>query len=235
MPVSNKLEQQTNKLLQIISDFDGTTHGNANYSSFSEITREINKTSKIIPILNSFMLINPVKWDDINGKIWTDEKTRLENQFYFLQGDLLRTNRIVTIDEARSENEFEYCVARQPTCELIKGRSEEHRIFRVSPCQIVRKDDINSNRKKYDSFAIACRFNSPKFFPLPPLVDDQEDVLGYIIYLSLPYFLTEKDAADAVQLSSLSISGWHLFNAAIQHAETRANMIDELKLRTNIS
>lgn len=231
MPEFNKFEQKKAEFLQLVSNFDETTHGNACFSRISEISKEIGKTSKIIPILKLFMLTEPILWENIKNKVWPDEELQEENHFYFLQGDLLQANKIVTVDQARTQHEFSYCITRQPTCELVKGRAQETRLFRVSPCQRVTEEDRKLNSDLYKAFAIACRFNSPKFFPLPAMDIDDPDVLGYLVYLSLPYFLLEEDASDAIPLASLSVKGWHLYNAAIQHAETRANINDELALR----
>jgi hypothetical protein len=61
---------------------------------------------------------------------------------------------------------------------------------------------------------------------------DSQNVLGYFAEFEEPFFLEEEFKYGAVSRASLSLLGWHLLNAAVQQLETRANIQEELQLRS---
>jgi hypothetical protein len=113
--MNNSIEQEFKSAVDLL---ERNSHGNQNYQLIAEKAEKIGKTSKILPILKSFMLKEPILWEDVKNRVWSSEKEREDNKFYFLQGDLISTSRLVTVDEARTQHDFFFCVVRQPSCEL---------------------------------------------------------------------------------------------------------------------
>ena len=88
------------------------------------------------------------------------------------------------------------------------------------------------NNKLYMAFKTALYFKTSQRFPLPSLNSDQANVLGYFADFEEPFFLEDEFKFLATPICSLTISGWHLFNAIIQQLETRANMDEEIRIRS---
>ena len=61
---------------------------------------------------------------------------------------------------------------------------------------------------------------------------DAQNVLGYFAEFEESFFLEQEFKFSTTPMASLSLMEWHLFNATIQQLETRANMMEEVVMRS---
>ena len=86
----------------------------------------------------------------------------------------------------------------------------------------------------FNNFALALKFHSHRLFPLPYIQQDNSGkFVGFFSdFSSLPSFIEKREIGLATPIASLTLNGWHLLNALLKESETRANMKEEIIMRT---
>lgn len=182
------------------------------------------KTDQVLALLAAWMYCEPITWESTQD-VWSSAEEREANRFPFLQGDLLRCGFVQQVGIAQSEQRHQLWLARTPTCDVVRKP-----FIQLAPVFPVRNADRGTDL--FNALRGAAFFQSAVRFPLPRMTSDDTDVIGYVVDLTEPCFLLGEDRQRATVLQSLSLRGWHLWSLCLKHAETRANMADEIRIRS---
>jgi hypothetical protein len=183
--------------------------------------------------LSSLILCDPIRFIDVKNQVWTTDEEQEKNNFPFLQGDVVQTISVSVLGQVSSLLAHKNWIILTPSCDVVRKD-----FIRVAPVYLVEDFFIkgtNEQKNLYNMFALGLKFANHRFFSLPTLLQGNNTILGGVAdFSAVPAFIKREHARLATPITSLTLYGWHLFNAVIQENETRANFSDELKIR-NIS
>ncbi|MBS1983807.1 MAG: hypothetical protein JST16_06520 [Bdellovibrionales bacterium] len=231
MTQSNSGEQQTDheKFGGILSALAGDAHGSHHIATLKDFFESMG-TSKAAKILAKFMTQEPVRWTEVKERTWPEAGKAEENQFWFIQGDLISSQLVLLPGITPSRQTHPHWLVLSPTCDVIRAD-----YINLAPAYAVKKSfKAGSEDEKdiYNNFNLAVRFRTSAFFPISFLKEDDPDFLGYLVDLREPAFLgPDSDRSGVVVIASLTVEGWHLLNICLKERQTRANLEEEISMR----
>lgn len=147
-----------------------------------------------------------------------------DDVFTVLQGDVIRTESAYFMGE-RVVGRPKYTVLNS-SCDLVPGRTAYSSLLRILE---IRKDEKDYKQKLGQLLKFARRDS----MYIPPLPDDEEDVLGNAIHFDGICQIRTADLLLANRAASLSLVGWRIFASFIRVVLARANPREAL-IRTAI-
>ena len=84
-----------------------------------------------------------------------------------------------------------------------------------------RKVDSLPREKLHDELANLVAFKSNHYFYLPPLPDDDEDVLYNVAHLDPLALCANEDVPIAERRASMTLIGWRIFGAFLRNMQVR--------------
>lgn len=225
------------EFIACIEELSNSAHGNAALVKVKDfISSTLNKAKKKVPqrvdFLSPLLVTNPILFEDVKDKVWSNQEDRENNQYPFLQGDVVKTTTVLRLSESLSVNQHDLWLVITPSCDIVRKN-----FIQVVPLYKVYQGDLKSDpqsKQRFDMFALGLKLATPRAFSIPRLPSWDLDVLGAVaMFDSLPSFIEKSDKGLAAPQASLTLYGWHLLNAFLQEFQTRANMFDELKIRSH--
>lgn len=216
-------------LKKIILKIGENAHGNNDIIELKNALRKA-KPQEIISFWKKYGIRETINWNLIKEKIWQNEEEQNKNQFPFLQGDIISSTFVSRLAQSRSTISHSLWIVCTPSCDIVRRK-----FIRVAPLfQVLNdyKEATSSYHKFYLAFKTALFYTTFQRFSLPPMDQDNSNVLGYFAEFEEPFFLENEFKFSVTPVDSLTLMGWHLFNASLQQLETRANMKEEILMRS---
>jgi hypothetical protein len=136
--------------------------------------------------------------------------------FNVLQGDIIRTSAAyrfgVRVDPAAT-----YMVATS-SCDLVPGRRAAAMLLPVEP---KRRSDFGSDSQFTGNLNQLTNYGPKKYFYIPVLPDDDEDVLFNAAWLDPIATCTNEAVNLAERRASLSLVGWRMFGTLVRELLVR--------------
>lgn len=217
------------ELEKLIFKIGENAHGHSGVLELKNLLRKA-KPHEVINFWKSQGIKEAITWEKTKEKIWVTKELQDNNKFPFLQGDIISTGYVSRLAQSRSSISHSSWIVCTPSCDIVRRK-----FVRVAPLFQVHQDHREASSPHhalYLAFKTALYFTTFQRFFVPPMKEDNVNVLGYFADFEEPYFLEEEFKYSATQKMSLSLIGWHLFNASLQQLETRANMEEEIKIRS---
>jgi hypothetical protein len=223
------------ELISLLTDLEPYTHGCSQLHGIRLfLAEELNKNKRKVieraKFLTDIILRELICFGDVGSTVWLDPETREKNRFPFLQGDVVQTTQVQIVGDPLNSGQHDLWIVATPTCDILRSR-----FIRIFPIFLVKDSYQNGSgaeKNLFHTFALSMKLHSPKFFPLPGLPWDNPSIIGaFADFSSSPAFIERTAIGLAAPLLSLTLMGWHLFNAILQEHETRANMEDEKIIR----
>lgn len=148
-----------------------------------------------------------------------------EDPFVLLQGDLLRTDAAYFMGTRLTGMRF---LIANSTCDLVPGRREYVALLPVLPIELGQTDEENTGIAAL--LAELLKFTQTRRMYLPPLADDDENVLANAVEFDRIAQARLGDVLAAERIASLSLVGWRIFGSHLRGILTRAGD-SEVKLR----
>ncbi len=155
--------------------------------------------------LNERLLCAPITFDVVKD---LDPAPEL---FHVLQGDVIRTDAAYVLG-VRRIGRPSFVVATS-TCDVVAGRRETAHLLPVEPR---RPRDYDDPRKLRDDLANLIAFKTTRYFYLPPLPDDEPDVLFNVVRLDPFAQCGNENLAFAERRASMTVLGWRVFGALLR-------------------
>jgi hypothetical protein len=198
-------------------------------------SNRLNKVKKKLPeraaFFENIICRDPIHFEKVKDIIWKDPSVQEQNQFPFLQGDIVQTTVVSTLGNPLSVQELDLWLVLTPSCDIV--RREYIQVTPLFEVKVSNADQTSTEKKILDSFALGLKFVSSRLFAYPKKLHEDPIVLGYVADLSTsPSYIMKKNTGFAVQKASLTLEGWHLLNAVLKENETRANIEEEIKIRS---
>ena len=214
---------ETEYFLKLVTNLATSCHGSQELNEIkSFLAKKIKKTAQRESFLLPRLMQPAILWNDIKDRVWRDEKSKGENQYQFLQGDVVNTTMVLALGIAETSQVHDLWLVLSPDCDCVRAP-----YVCVAPLFGVYADERSSNTDS-QRFGYAIQLSTNKAFPIPILPGDLEPKMrGYFADLEVPYFLRSEDKGFATPIASMTIIGWHLLNGHIQDRETRAVNIAE--------
>lgn len=159
--------------------------------------------------LAEHVLCPPIQYTDMRERVPISE-------FSVLQGDIIAT-RDAWVLGSRQWDEQSYLIANS-TCDLVPGRRDTVMLLVLEPR---RQRDYASPEAYSSEVNNLVVFKSTKYFYLPPLPDDAEDVLFNLVHFDRFAQAASADVIPATRRASLSLIGWRLFGAVHRFIQSR--------------
>lgn len=221
MTLSKDLEFQT-----LVGKLSQTSHGVLHFSEIKDLLKSFADTSTRIEFLSKYLLQSQITWKHVRAKVWSTEETQNENKFHFLQGDVIETTLARGIGTSLSSNDHSFWLVVSPDCDCVRAS-----YVKLAPVFTVDRADSHSYSKHKSKLSLAFSFKSNRLFPVGgDLFGKGTD--GHFVDSTEPYFLASDDKDSAVVHFSMRVEGWHLLNGFLKESETRANLVEGAKLRT---
>ena len=209
----------------LIKDMETSAHGSKSLQDLRAFLKDnFSKTSARKDFMLSRLFKESISWDVVKDHVWPSEQDRQNNNFLFLQGDIIRTQMVLHPGSSESTQNHDLWMILSPDCDCV--RSEW---IRVAPVFLVTATDKDST----DRFGLALKLHH-KFFPIDKNFSDADAAaIGYYADLISPSYITAEFKAFATPVLSMSLEGWHILNSVIQDSTTRALNIEEaVKIRS---
>ncbi|MEM7228350.1 MAG: hypothetical protein AAF432_05975 [Planctomycetota bacterium] len=214
---------------EIIDELAKTSHGSKGLERLRAFFEtRVRKTKARGAFLRDRLIQPPIKWFDVQERVWKTAEERNANQFSFLQGDIVNSKLVLGVDGARYEHNLWMIMSAD--CDCVRGK-----FVRVAP--VLPVDESVSIEKQ--TLAFALKFANERSFPIPHLPDDDStSPTAYVANLEEPAHLCFGDDKNGerslvTQRASLTEAAWHILNAVLLHQITRANMEEALRIRRN--
>jgi hypothetical protein len=186
------------------------SHGTEALAVLQEALRQLGKGERQA-FLNEQLLRAPIRHEAVRGKL-----DPAPEHFDVLQGDIIRTDAAYVLG-ARQTSGQSFVVATS-TCDVVPGRRETALLLPIQPRRP--GDYADTNRLRSD-LANLIAFRTTRYFYLPPLPDDPEDVLFNVALLD-PLAQCANDAlALAERRASMTLLGWRVFGALLRSLQVR--------------
>lgn len=121
--------------------------------------------------LNDHMLCASITYDTVSARMSTPPEP-----FPVLQGDVIRTDAAYILG-SRQIGGPSYVVATS-TCDVVAGRRETALLLRVEPRHVT---TVVSRDLLRNDLSNLIAFKTSRYFSLPPLPDDDDDVLFNVV------------------------------------------------------
>lgn len=125
--------------------------------------------------------------------------------FNVLQGDIVRTSAPYQL--GRRFEDGSYIIATS-SCDLIPGRRTSALLF---PVQARRASEFDSKKAAFGEIASLSLYRAAKYFYLPVLADDDDDVIYNVAHLDPLAIATNEAINLAERRGSLTTVGWRIF------------------------
>ena len=169
------------------------------------------------------LLTEPLTHADAQARVGGDIE-----EFRVLQGDVIRTESAYSLG-VRVVDWNSYMVATS-TCDLISGRRTTALLMPVAP---KRRSDYKGNaRQLWGELDKLTLYQPTRYFYLPRLPDDDDDVLFNVVKVDPLAMCSNDDVNVAERRASLSLVGWRLFGACVREIMIR-EADQEAKMRTD--
>jgi hypothetical protein len=186
------------------------SHGTEPIAVLQEVLRQIGKGERQV-FLNEHLLRAPIRHESIRDKL-----DPVPEGFNVLQGDIVRTEAAYILG-ARQIGGQSFVIATS-TCDVVPGRRESALLLPIQPRRT--GDYADASRLRSD-LANLIAFRTTRYFYLPPLPDDPEDVLFNVALLD-PLAQCANDAlALAERRASMTLLGWRVFGALLRSLQVR--------------
>jgi hypothetical protein len=188
----------------------------AAYSHGSEalaiLREELNglTTQDRVNLLNLHLLCAPISYDAVRA-LWQGPL----DQFYVLQGDVVRTEAAYVLG-ARQVGNPSYVVATS-TCDLVPGRRKTASLLRVQAYRV----GYAGQRQIARDLERLTLFETTRYFYLPPLPDDENEVLFNVVHIDEPAQCTNDTLAVVERRASMTLLGWRVFGALLRSLQVR--------------
>ncbi len=136
--------------------------------------------------------------------------------FNCLQGDVVRTSAAYRFG-VRIEPSATYLVATS-SCDLVPGRRAAALLLPIEP---KRRSDFKSDSHFSTELNRLTEYGPRKYFYLPALEDDEEDVLFNVAWMDPLATCTNEAANLAERRASLSLVGWRIFGTLVRELLVR--------------
>ena len=198
------------------------SHGDDALVVLQEFLTGLGSWSERQKFLNTHLLCAPIRYESVKPRLSADP-----GPFFGLQGDIIRTDAALSLgDRPRGAS---YAVATS-TCDLMPSYGRET----VLLLPVVPVAQGGSDEKLRRELGNLVSFRPKRYFYLPPLPDDGQDVLFNIVQLD-PFAQARKDdVAVAERRASMTLIGWRVFGALLRSLEVRegAGEIDIRRMGT---
>lgn len=161
--------------------------------------------------LNEHLLCAPIEYDDVQLRL----PGPLE-PFHILQGDIVRTDAAYVLGDRQSGNST-YVVATS-TCDIVPGRREMAHLLPVVPR---RMSDYDDPQRLRNDLANLIAFKTTRYFYLPPLPDDEQDVTFNVVLIDPFAQCSNAALALAERRASMTLIGWRIFGALLRAIQVR--------------
>lgn len=148
--------------------------------------------------------------------------------FNVLQGDIIKTKAGLTNNPIFDfiQEEYNYYIVIPSSCSVQANRYKWILLSRLLPLEDSNIKDMNS------AYLEALNLKNHKLFYLPPINGQDVGEYGFLAVLEEISYIGNTTLQSCTRLTSLSVIGWHLFNAFIVNHYTRPSN-DDLKIRTD--
>ena len=187
------------------------THGSLALSILRDAMAGM-KTKDKQSFLNRHMLCSPIQYEGVAAVT-----TPPPDAFNTLQGDIIRTEVAYHMGVRLIGNPS--FVIMTSTCDLIPGRRHAALILQVE-LKTLTGYQGNIQRATSD-IGNLVNFKSTQYLYLPPLDDDDPDVLFNVIHLDRVAQCATSDLDLAERRASMSVIGWRVFGALIRELYVR--------------
>jgi hypothetical protein len=113
-------ELDVNSLAELLRGLEGDAHGFSGLDGITEELSQIKRTEKRMLLLRETLSGPSINWDDVCLNVWKTEEEANQNRFPFLQGDLIKTNRVLRPGHARSTGDLNTWMVLSSTCDHAK-------------------------------------------------------------------------------------------------------------------
>ena len=172
--------------------------------------------------LNQHLVCDPLCHSDAVARL-----AKPPEPFHVLQGDIIRTEAAYILGRRQTGNPS--FVITTSTCDLVLGRQRTVTLLRVEP----RGPSSYATRERMrNDLSHLLRFNTRKYFYLPPLKDDDEDVLFNVVHLDASAQCANSDLPAVQRCASLTLIGWRVLGAMVRSLGVReADEEAEIRIR----
>jgi hypothetical protein len=139
------------------------------------------------------------------------------DSFTLLQGDLIRTDAAYLLGERLVGMRF---LIANATCDLVAGRRRYVALLPVQP--IHQPETPEETRAVGQMIAELLRFTQTRRMYLPPLDDDDADVIANAVEFDGIAQASLDDVLMAERIASLSLVGWRIFGSHVRGILTRS-------------
>jgi hypothetical protein len=171
--------------------------------------------------LNEHLLRAPIYHEDVVAVM-----PQPPDVFHVLQGDVVRTDAAYVLDQRQVGNPS-YVIATS-TCDLVPERRVTAMLLRVEP---KRPGDFSDPSKLKNVLSSLVRFKSTQYLYLPPLDDDDDDVLFNVVHLDEQAQCANRDLLTVERRASMTLIGWRVYGALLRTLQVRETT-EEITLRT---
>lgn len=143
-------------------------------------------------------------------------------KFHVLQGDVIRTESAFMA--GRRQNNFPSFIITTSTCDLVVGRAASHGAPAIVSLLFVEPRRLSSypTHEKYaNELTNLLSFRTKKYFYLPALADDPEDVLFNIVHLGAIAQLENVHLPAVERRASLTVLGWRAMGGLVRSLQIR--------------
>lgn len=191
------------------------------------------KTKTILKDLKTSFYQDPIEWSKVKDHVWSTEDERLKNKYLFLQGDILKTELVISLGQSRFNQTHDSWLVCSPTCDIARG-PDYVRVAKIFRIDMTDTDKNKIGTKEYEGYkklSLGTKFANTKFFPLPSFPNDLPETFGYYADLETPYYLERDKMSLAIVKHSLKFLSWHFLNIFLMEKDTRSNPSDEPEIR----
>jgi hypothetical protein len=196
------------------------SHGTQALDIIRAALRQLGKLSAQQVFLNEQLLCMPI----LHSTICSHFNADLEH-FHVLQGDIVRTEAAFVLGIRRVGNPS--FVIATSTCDMVQGRREGAMLLSVEKKGRTSEHSPDTLRNQLGNL-LACK--STRYFYLPPMPDDEDDVLFNVGVLDPVAHCANVDLATVERRASMTLIGWRYFGALLRSLPVR-EASDEVAIR----
>lgn len=212
--IKKKVVLKVNELKKILNDYHHNNCWNETKDWFKPFGKHIDERAKFLKSI----MYTPKPLTATDGKDMVDE-------FFVLQGDIIKTNAAITNSPLFDFNPLEYShyVIVPSSCSVQPRKYRQILLARLSPIE-------NINGKIKDAFLQSIKFENNKLFYFPPIDNEKLGEFGFLAIFEEISYIENELLQSAQRVASLSLIGWHLLNAFLVNHYSRPSS-DDIKLR----
>jgi hypothetical protein len=186
------------------------SHGTEAIAILRETMQALNKRERQL-FLNGNLVRAPIDYDRVRSQIGPPPEP-----FFVLQGDVIRTDAAYILG-SRLSGGRSYIVATS-TCDAVPGRRDAALLL---PVEARRLGEPTDHQRVQNDLANLITFKTTRYLYLPPLPDDDPNVLFNVAFLD-PFAQCENAAlALAERRASMTLLGWRVVGALLRSIQVR--------------